>query len=372
MSGSSGKKWRVMVVLAALLALAGVVVLIAGCGGSSTTTAPATTTSGAATTTSGAVTTTSGAATTGTTAADKAVTLSMVCFLDKTHDLAQPLNDWIKDIETATNGTVKINWKGGPEVIPALEQIEAVRTGVVDVLANVSAYYAQLNPALQVLTMSPFSPAEERENGVFDFIQREHAAIDTVYVGRWMGELPFYLFVNKPIATSAELKGVSLRTRANYDRFFKALGVSGVSVDTGEVYTALERGIVQGFGWTLLGVTDLNWDTKAPYMIDEGFWGANNATLLFNPKSWAALSANQQQAILKATADFEMDQMIPYFVKAQKEARAELAGRGVTFIKFSDADAAAFLALADQVEWDALKAQLPDKFAEIQKLFNLK
>ena len=57
-------------------------------------------------------------------------------------------------------------------------------------------------------------------------------------------------------------------------------------------------------------------------------------------------------------------------MKAQEEARAELASRGVKFIKFSDADATAFLRSLT-VRWDALEAQLPDKFGEIQKLFNL-
>ncbi len=294
----------------------------------------------------------------------------MICFLPKTHDLALTLNDWIKDVETATNGTVKIDWKGGPEVVPALEQIEAVRTGVVDIGAEVSAYYAELNPAVKVMTMSPYSPAEERENGVFEYLQREHDAIDTVYVGRWMGELPFYLFLNKEISTPAELKGMSIRTRANYDRFFKALGISGVSVDTGEVYTALERGIAQGFGWTLLGVTDLNWDTKAPFMLDEGFWAANNATLLFNKDSWAKLSANQQDAILKVTADYEMEQMIPYFVKAQEEARAELQSRGVKIFKFSEADRSPSCP-GGPGGVGRPGAELPDKFAEIQKLFGI-
>lgn len=339
-------------------------IALAGCGGSTTTSASSGST---------AAPTATGTSETGSTetsaAQDKSVTLSMVSFLDKTHDYTQTLLDWIDAVEAATDGTVTIDWKGGPEVIPALEQIEAVRTGVVDINANVSAYYAELNPALQIMPLSPYTPEEERENGVFDFFQREHQAVEVEYLGRWQGVSPYYIFLNKEISSSAELKGMSIRTRANYDRFFKALGISGVSVDTGEVYTALERGIAQGFGWGLIGVTDLNWDTKAPYVIDHGFWGATNATILFNPKSWAELSANQQAAIEKATADYEMNKMIPYFTKVNEDSRSELEGRGVTFLKLTDGDA--YLALADQVEWDALKAELPNKFAEIQNLFGL-
>lgn len=363
---SSRKTGMARVVLIAFL-LAGLVALIAGCGTTATTTTSASTPESSGTT-AGQTTATSGA----TTGEDQEVTLSMVCFLDKSHIIAQTLYDWIAAVETATNGTVKINWKGGPEVIPPLEQIEAVRGGIVDINANVSAYYGQLNPVLRAMALSSFTPAEERENGIFDYIHKQHEAIDTVYVGRWMGELPFYVFLNKQISSPADFKGMSLRSRAAYDSFFKALGVSVVSVDTAETYTALERGIVQGFGWPLIGAADLNWDTKAPFCLDHGFWPANNACILFNPQSWSnKLSDNQRNAILKATAEYEMGKMVPYFLDVQAKERGILEGRGMTFFKFSDADAKAFLDLADQVEWDALKADSPDKFDEVRKLFGL-
>ena len=364
--GSCGKKTSAAAVILTVLLLTCLVASMAGCGGSSTTTASGTT-AGSSGSTAGSTSATSGT----TAGTDKQVTLSMVSFVAKSDMLAQTLPDWIEAVETATNGTVKIDYKGGPEVIPALEQIEAVRSGVVDIMASVSAYYQELNPGVTPMYLSPYTPTEERENGVFDYFKREHEAIETVYVGRWMTELPYYIFINKEISTPAELKGMSIRTRAAYDRFLKALGVSAVSVDTAEVYTALERGVVQGFCYTIVGVTDYNWYAKAPFCIDHPFWPANNATILFNPETWSKLSANQQDAIMKATAAYEKDKMGPYFVDAQAKLRTELQSKGVKFITFSPADAEAFLALGDKVEWENFKAKAPDKYAELRKLYGL-
>jgi len=361
---SSRKNSTTAVALIVLL-LAGIVALVTGCGESTTTTNP--TTSGDSGTT--VIETTVPSETDS--SEDEQVTLSMVCFLDKTHILAQTLYDWISSVETATGGTVKIDWKGGPEVIPPLEQIEAVRSGIVDINANVSAYYGQLNPVLRAMALSPFSPQEERENGIFEYLQQEHEAIDTIYVGRWLGELPFYVFLNKEISSPDDFKGMSLRSRAAYDSFFKTLGVSVVSVDSAETYTALERGIVQGFGWPLLGAAELNWDTKAPFALDHGFWPANNATILFNPQSWDKLSTNQQNTILKTTAEYEMDKMIPYFIETQAKEREFLQSRGMTFFKFNDADAQTFLDLANQVEWDALKKDSAEKYEKVRELFEV-
>lgn len=336
-------------------------VFVASCGGS---TQESTTTQAGATTT--------GAPTSETATTNAVVTLNAVSFLPTSHPLTGTLKDWIAAVDQATQGTVKINWKGGPEVIPAMDQIEAVRNGVVDINFNVTAYYENLNPALRASSLSPFEPWEERANGVFDFLKREHEKVGVVYVGRWMGDLPFYVFINKPITSPDELKGMSLRTRAQYDRFFKALGASAVSIDQGEVYTALERGIIQGFGWPMLGVKDAGWDTKVKYVIDHGFYKANNAVILFNPKSWEKLSQSQRDAISQATADYEKNLMVPYDQKAQEEERQKLAQDGVTFIKFSQADADRYVNLAYKVEWDNLEKEVPDKFAEIKTLFNIK
>ncbi len=40
----------------------------------------------------------------------------------------------------------------------------------------------------------------------------------------------------------------------------------------GEVYTALERGVVDGYGWPITGIFDLGWHEKTKYRVDPGFY----------------------------------------------------------------------------------------------------
>lgn len=69
----------------------------------------------------------------------------------------------------------------------------------------------------------------------------------------------FHIFTSKPVAKVEDLKAMKLRTTPNYTPFFQALGVSLVNTAPGEVQQALERGVVDGYGWPLIGIFDLGW-----------------------------------------------------------------------------------------------------------------
>lgn len=299
----------------------------------------------------------------------EAVTIDMVSFLPQNHALiADVAPMWMDAVDEATGGAVTINWKGGPETIPSGDLAEALRNGVVDAMFNVTAYYDPLASELRAFTLSQYDPWEERENGFYDYMVDVHRDIGMEYLGRWLGAQPFYLWVNEPVETPEDLQGRSLRTRALYDRFMQALGITPVSVDEGEVYTALERGVVEGFGWPISGPLQNGWTEVTKNVIDHGFYGANNATITINLDTWNELDADTQEAIRQATADFERD-MVDYFIAANEAERAALEDEaGVNFITFSEEDAEEYLGLAYEVEWDFLADEMPDRVDELRAI----
>ena len=90
---------------------------------------------------------------------------------------------------------------------------------------------------------------------------------------------PFHLYLNKQI-TAPDLTGLKLRITPVYRDFFQALGATVVQTAPGEVYTSLERGVVDGYGWPITGIFDLGWHEKTKYRVDPGFYTAEVSILI--------------------------------------------------------------------------------------------
>ena len=58
----------------------------------------------------------------------------------------------------------------------------------------------------------------------------------------------------------------------------------------GEVYTALERGVIDGYGWPIHALFDLNWQEKTKYRVDPGFYNAE-VSLIMNLDKYKAPAA---------------------------------------------------------------------------------
>ena len=69
-------------------------------------------------------------------------------------------------------GGGQVVWKhlGGPEVMTALDQFDAVKTGVLGASFLVAAYYTSDVPAGQTPMLSKLTPREERTNGYDDLV----------------------------------------------------------------------------------------------------------------------------------------------------------------------------------------------------------
>ena len=71
--------------------------------------------------------------------------------------------------------------------------------------------------------------------------------------------MPFHIYLNKKI-DKLDFTGLKIRVTPVYKDIVEALGGTTVTTAPGEVYTALERGVVDGYGWPITGIFDLGWE----------------------------------------------------------------------------------------------------------------
>jgi TRAP-type transport system periplasmic protein len=217
------------------------------------------------------------------------------------------------------------------------------------------------------LPLSRLTPMEERKSGYFDYIIAAHQKLNVQYLGR-VHAGAFYLWVKREPKSLADLKGLKMRTGSLYDRFMQALGMVPVNVNAPETYTALESGLVDGFGWPVIGPRQQGWIKKASYVIDLPFFGASNVVILMNGERWQSLKPEVQKKLADVTAASE-PKMLKHFTDVDNAEWAELTKAGVKRVKFSPAENKQYLDTAYAVEWKYLEGKLsPDELAKLRRL----
>lgn len=289
-----------------------------------------------------------------------------VSFIPETDPMTDMIDNWIEDVEKATEGRVKIDWIGSTDILPVSSQVEALESGVIDVLFGHVGMYETRVPAATALSLSNLSPWEERENGLYEKMDEEHNKINAKYIGRWLAGGP-RIWLNDPIDELSDLENLKLRSAPNYVRLFSNLGVSPVITDPSDVYTSLQTGVVEGFVYGgLLGPRQNGWTDSAKYVLDHPFW-SQNTTILMNEDKWNGISKEDQRTIEQVTSDFEKE-MVNYFEKENSEERENLKEIGVQFIELSAEEEEIFLEEAQEVEWNHLESIIPKKVDELRRL----
>ena len=111
-----------------------------------------------------------------------------------------------------------------------------------------------------------------------------------------------------------------MRTAAKYDKMMKKLGIVPVTIEFGETYTALQRGVVEGFGWPTIGPREWGWLENIKYVIDIPFYARQNTFILMNLDAWNKLPKDAQEKLIDITMKFEPE-MKAYFRKGHSDRK---------------------------------------------------
>lgn len=296
-------------------------------------------------------------------------TLRLVSAFAENGIYVQRLQPWINKFNAEGKGVLQINFIGGPKAIPTFEVGNAVKTGVVDMALSTGAFYTNVMPEADFLKLTQIPVAEQRRNGAFDAINKVwNEKANMQYLGRMVENQPFHIYTNKKI-DKPDLTGQKIRITPVYREFFQALNANVITTPPGEVYTALERGVVDGYGWPIGGIFDLNWQEKTKFRVDPGFYDAE-VSLVMNLPAYRKLTQAQRDYLQKQVLALEAQNDFWSKYTADEVARQEKAG--IQAIKFDPATTRAFVDKAYQVGWSAAEKQSPEIAGRFKPLFSRK
>lgn len=285
-------------------------------------------------------------------------------FAEKTYS-SRPLERFIEKVNRDGKGLVRIQYVGGPGAVPPFELGNAVKNRVVDIGGLPFSFYASLLPEGDAVKLSEVSTADMRTNGAMEFIDKLHnQRMNAHLLARAISNVPLHLYFVKPVK-GTDLTGLRIRVTPLYRDLVEALGGTPVTTAPGEVYTALERGVVDGYGWPLQGIFDLGWHEVTKYRLDPGFYNAAT-NILINQDSLRRLTEAQRKVLVDAAAWLEG-------LDAQNEAenqqeRERQAGAGIRPIALTATEQEAFLKKAREVGWGAVTKKHPETAASLKPL----
>jgi len=293
------------------------------------------------------------------------VTLKAVNAFGEGTYYARNFERFVKKVNDEGKGLVQINYLGGPKAIPTMEQGAALRNGVVDLANTTTSFLASVAPESLSVNYATVPWSEMRRNGAVDYLNKTMLERGLYYYARTGDGVPYHIYLNKKI-DKADLSGLKIRIAPIYREFFTKLGATVVQIPPGEVFTALDRGVVDGYGWPLLGIFDLGWHEKTKFRVEPGFYNIELG-IVFSAKAWNALTPAQKAFLEKQVAWVEglnadmSAKDAPADIKRQADA-------GIQVIKLPDAEAKRFLQVSMDAGWAGVAAAAPAHAAKLREL----
>jgi len=305
-------------------------------------------------------------------AAHSEETLTLVSSWNSRQNFTVHFLEYIAAVNEAGKGVVQIKFLGGPEVIPQRQLLYALRRGVIDMAFGGMTYYRGLLPEGDVMFAGTITPMQARANGGLDALQPYWEQRINAHLIGWMqsGIGPHFYLTDEPVFGAdglPDLTGLKIRTSPTNVELVNSTGARAVQIAVKEIYTAFQRGAVDGLAWPTIGFPDLGIDEYVHYRIDPAVLQLA-ITLQINLDRWNALSPEARRILTEQAILYEQQSRADLFAIRDREV-AELEAAGFTAIQMEPEVAARWTRHAHQVVWDRFATRAPESAAELQPLF---
>ncbi len=293
------------------------------------------------------------------------VTLRAVTAFAEGTQFSKNFERFIEKVNKDGKGHVQINYIGGPRAMPPFEVGNAVRTRVVDIANVTGAFYTNLMPEADGFKLIGKPMSEQRRNGTWEFINQLHnQKLNAWYLARQFHNVPFHIYLNKKI-DKHDFAGLKIRVTPVYKDMVEALGGTPITTAPGEVYTALERGVADGYGWPVTGIFDLGWEKVTKFRMEPAFYSVE-VNVLVNQDTWKSLNDAQRKVLSDAALWLEgLDSENEAAIKAERDRQA---AAGIQALDFGADAAKSFLARANDVAWQSVLKRAPENGAKLRQL----
>ncbi len=250
------------------------------------------------------------------------------------------VENFVKRVNNISGGSLEIKLYPKNTLVPALAVFDATSSGQIDAFHSGPYYWKGKNSAFSLYSGIPFGFSAEEINswmlygGGLELWREQYAKYNlhpfmggntNIQMGGWF---------RKPINSLEDMKGLKMRIPGLGGEVFAKMGVNPILLPAGEIYTSLERGVIDATEWVGPALDiKMGFYKVAPYYYSGWHEPGSILELTFNKQSWNKLAYEHQSMIEVASS--ELNSNMTYEFHAQNiKALQKLKELDVTLSKF--------------------------------------
>jgi tripartite ATP-independent transporter DctP family solute receptor len=244
-----------------------------------------------------------------------------------------------KKLEAATSGRIKFQMFPGSVLGGEKEMIEQTQVGAIQILRTSLGPIGPVVPEVNVFNMPFVFRNEAHMRAVIDgpigqeMLDKISASPAKMVGLGWMDGGSRSLYTKKPVRSMADLKGQKIRMMGNplFVDTMNAMGGNGISMGYGEVFTAIQTGVVDGAENNPPTLFTAN-----HYQAGAKYYTQTNHLIIpeifvMSKLTWDKLSKDDQALVKKFSREAQMEQRA-LWDKSVADYTGKLKAAGVEFI----------------------------------------
>ncbi len=244
------------------------------------------------------------------------------------------------NVNKASGGTLEIKVHPKNTLIPALAVFDAASSGQIDAFHSGPYYWKGKNAAFSLFSGFPFGMTAEEINSWMTFgngmtlwrklygkynLHPLMGGNTNIQMGGWY---------RKPLESLADMQGLKMRIPGLGGELFSKLGVNPILLPAGEIYTSLERGVIDATEWVGPALDmKMGFYKVAPYYYSGWHEPGSILELTFNKHKWEKLPSEHRAIIEMAASQMNADMASEFHYENMKSLDL-LTKKGVEILSY--------------------------------------
>jgi TRAP-type C4-dicarboxylate transport system substrate-binding protein len=272
-------------------------------------------------------------------------------------DVTRFLEQYAQWVKEDTNGRIEISIMPADSIVKYTETLDAVGANILQGDVTDPSYFAGKDPAFSLIGNMVGAWSDPSQlfdmmavGGGFEIFDKLLNQYNVKLLGVACTGVEAFVS-KKPIRSVADLKGVKLRApQGMVNNVFTAVGATPVNLPGSEVYTSLEKGVIDASDYTVFATNQAQgMNDIARFPIYPGFHSMPTMQMTLNLDVWNSLPEDLREIVQKDAMRFR-DYMIAEHHKLDKKAVAEAKAKGIEVVSWPAEEVAKFREIA-KTQW---------------------